>query len=64
VYGYFYASRVLTTDPGVPAAPEAPRIAGALRALPVPAEHEVLSSLEGLAYTILTSGSQFPDNRH
>jgi hypothetical protein len=66
VSGYFYASRVVTTDPGVPDAPPAPRIAGALIALPVPAEHEVLSSLEGLAYTILTSGSgsQFPDNRH
>jgi general secretion pathway protein A len=63
-YGYYFASQVLAADPGVPDAPEAPRIAGALTALRAPSESEVLASLDVLAGTILTSGSQFPENRN
>jgi general secretion pathway protein A len=69
VLGYFYVNGVLTADPGVPDAPHGSAApAGTLLALPVPPEHEVLTSLSRLADTILLSGtqlsgSQLPDNR-
>ena len=66
-FGYYYVDGVISADPGVPDAPRAPRtMLGALSALPVPPEHEVLVSLESLAQTVLLSGSgsQLPDDRH
>jgi type II secretory pathway predicted ATPase ExeA len=65
VLAYYYAEGVLAADLGVPDAPGRSQTAlGQLLALPVPAEHEVLARLSGLAQTILVSGSQLPDNRH
>ena len=64
-YGYFYAGSVLASDPAVPDAPRAPRhLRGLIGALPVPGDQDVAASLQALAITVATSGSQLPDNRH
>ena len=64
VYGYFYAAGVLASDPGVPDTPGRAASFDLLVALPVPSEHEVVASLDGLAQAILISGAgQLPDNR-